>query len=183
MPTSEKGSTITVSWLKLDTSTGTLHPDGSTNVRPTTKPVFSANTVSPSSRPLDENDRPPTVRVVQCSTASEHGGIEQCPTVNTRPDSAALRRCSCSDTPPSVNSSPFFISRVCGSIHPNVSVPMMASVLRSHTKTGNSVRRPKNDTMQDEHPEIVIGDPLAPRSFLSVGHNTPTGAPAFSSVW
>ena len=57
-------------------------------------------------------------RVVQCSTASEHGRIEQCPTVNTRPDNAASRRCSCSDTPPSVNSSPFFISRVCGSIHP-----------------------------------------------------------------
>ena len=95
----------------------------------------------------------------------------------------SIATCSCSDTPPSVNSSPFFISRVCGSIDPNVSVPMMASVLRSHTKTGNSDRRPKNDTMQDEHPEIVIGDPLAPRSLLSVGRNTPTGAPALSSVW
>ena len=94
MPTSEKGSTITVSWLKLDTSTGTLHPDGSTSVRPTTKPVFSAKTVRPSSRPLDGSDRPPTVRVVQCSTASEHGGIEQCPTVKTWPDNAASRRCS-----------------------------------------------------------------------------------------
>ena len=166
MPTSEKGSTITVYWLKLDTSTGTLHPDGSTSVRPTTKPVFSANTVRPYNRPLDENNRPPTVRVVQCSTTSEHGGIEQCPTVNTRPDNAASRRCSCSETPPSVNSSPFFISRVCGSIDPNV-----------------SVRSPKNYTMQDEHPKISIGEPLAPRSLLSVGRNTPTGAPALSIVW
>ena len=44
-------------------------------------------------------------------------------------------------------------------------------------------RRVNIYTMQDEHPEIVIGDPLAPRSLLSVGRNTPTGAPAFSSVW
>ena len=36
MPTSENGSTITVSWLKFDTRTGTLHLDGFTRVLPKT---------------------------------------------------------------------------------------------------------------------------------------------------
>ena len=122
MPIYEKGSTMTVSCPKFDTNTGTFHPDGSTSVRPTTKPVFSENTVRPSSRPLGGNDRPPTVRVVQCRTASECGGIEQCPTLNTRPDSAASLWCSWSDTPSSVNSNPFLMSNVCGIIDTRVSV-------------------------------------------------------------
>ena len=44
MPTSENGSTITVSWLKLDT-----------------RPVFSANNVSPSNNPLEDMGRPPVI--------------------------------------------------------------------------------------------------------------------------
>ena len=175
MPISENGSTITVSWPKLETRTGILQPDGSTSVRPTTKPVFSANTVWHSKRPLDGIDRPPTIRVVQWSTASEYGRIKQWPTVKTRPDKAASLRCNCSDTPPSVNSSPFFMSKVCGSTEPKVSVPIIASVLKSHTRMGNSVWSPKNDTTQDEHPNMSIDEPLAPLNFL--------GAPARTKVW
>ena len=240
MPISEKGSTMTVSCPKFDTNTGTFHPDGSTSVRPTTKPVFSENKVRPSSRPLGGNDRPPTVCVrtlnsviatvsqdtarihqayqqlcadnivrdkaiadltamvreygtppattqpygppTQCRTASECGGIEQCPTVNTRPDSAASLRCSWSNTPPSVNSNPFLMSNVCGRIDPRVSVPIMASLLKSHTRIGNSVLSPKNETTQDEHPEMLICEPFAPRNFLTVGRRSPTGAPATTRV-
>ena len=143
MPISENGSTMTVSWPKFDTNTGTFYSEGSTNVRPTTKPVFSEKTVS---SPLDGKDRPPTVRVVQWRTASEYGGIEQCPTVKTRPDNAVSLRCSWRDTPPSVNSRPCLISSVWGNMDSRVSVPIIASVLRSHTRIGNSVRSPKNET-------------------------------------
>ena len=69
-------------------------------------------------------------------------------TVKTRTDNAASLGCSWSDTPPSVNSNPFFMSKVCGNIDPNVSVPIIASVLKSHTRTGNSVLSPKNYTTQ-----------------------------------
>ena len=36
--------------------------------------------------------------------------------------------------------------------------------------------------MQEEHPEMSICDPLAPRSLLAVGRKTPTGAPASLNV-
>ena len=55
IPTSVNGVTTIVSWLKFDTRTGTFHFDGSTRVLPTMRPVFSANNVKPSSRPLDGN--------------------------------------------------------------------------------------------------------------------------------
>ena len=74
------------------------------------RPVSSANSVSPSSRPLDGSARPPVVRTEQCRTASEYGGIDEWPTVNTRPDRAESRRCSCSDAPPCVNNNPFLMS-------------------------------------------------------------------------
>ena len=92
MPTSENGSTITVSWMKLDTRTGTFHLEWSTRVLPT----FSANNVSPSNNPLEDMGRPPTVCMVQWSTASEYGGIEQWPTVKTRPDRAVSILCNLS---------------------------------------------------------------------------------------
>ena len=143
------------------------------SVRPTTRPVFSANTVRPSKRPLDGMDRPPTVRVVQWSTASEYGGIEQCPTVNTRPDKAASIRCSCNDTPPSVNSNPFFMSKVCGSTEPKVSVPIIASVLKSH-KNGELRLEPQERhhtrrTSQDVN-RRAVGAPQLPRSSLQGTH-------------
>ena len=59
---------------------------------------------------------------------------------------------------------------------PKVSVPIIASVLRSHTRIGNSVRSPKNETTQDDHPKMSICEPLAPSSFLAVGCKSPTGA-------
>ena len=68
-----------------------------------------------------------------------------------------------SDTPPSVNSKLLFMSSVCGNIDHKVSVPIIASVLKSHTTIGNSVLSPKNDTMQEEQPEMSICDPLADR--------------------
>ena len=77
IPTSVNGVTTIVSWLKFDTRTGIFHFDGSTRDLPTMRPVFSANNVKPSSRPLDGNARPPVVRTEQCSTASEYGGIEE----------------------------------------------------------------------------------------------------------
>ena len=61
IPTSVKGLTTTVSWLKFDTKTGTFHPEGSTKVIPTMRPVSSANRVNPSNRPLDGSARPPVV--------------------------------------------------------------------------------------------------------------------------
>ena len=67
-----------------------------------------------------------------------------------------------SDTPPSVNSKPFLMSSVCGKMDPKVSVPIIASVLKSHTRIGNSVLSPKNGTMQDEHPKMLICEPFAP---------------------
>ena len=88
IPTSVKGFTMTVSWLKFDTRTGTFHPEGSTNVIPTMRPVSSANRVNPSSRPLDGRARPPVVRTEQCKTASEYGGMDEWPTVKTLPDRA-----------------------------------------------------------------------------------------------
>ena len=36
--------------------------------------------------------------------------------------------------------------------------------------------------MQEEHPEMSICEPLAPRGFMVVGHRTPTGAPASLNV-
>ena len=52
------------------------------------RPVSSANRVNPSSRPLDGSARPPVVRTEQCKTASEYGGMDEWPTVKTRPDRA-----------------------------------------------------------------------------------------------
>ena len=74
------------------------------------------------------------------------------------------------------------MSSVCGNIDPKVSVPIIASVLKSHTRIGNSVLSPKNDTTQDEQPDMSICEPLAPRSLLTVGCKSPTGAPASLNV-
>ena len=122
------GVTTIVSWLKFDIRTGTFHFDGSTRVLPTMRPVFSANNVNPSSRPLDGSAQPPVVRTEQCITAYEYVGIEEWPTVKKRPERAESRRCSCSEAPPFANNRPFLISRVCGSTDPNTSVPIIASV-------------------------------------------------------
>ena len=93
----------TVYWLKFDTRTGTLHLDGFTRVLPTARPVFSANNVRPSYKPLEGIGRPPAVRTVQWITASEYGGIEQWP------ERVVSIRCSCSEAPPSVNSRPEYV--------------------------------------------------------------------------
>ena len=66
-----------------------------------------------------------------------------------------------------MNSNPCLISSVCGNTDPKISVPMIASVLKSHTRMGNSVCSPKNETTQSEHPEMSIRDPLAPPSVRS----------------
>ena len=76
--------------------------------------------------------------------------------VNTRPDKAAALRCNWRDIPPSVNCNPCLMSSVCGNIDPKISVPMIASVLKSHTRMGNSVCSPKNETTQNEHPMMPI---------------------------
>ena len=76
-------------------------------------------------------------------------------TVNTRPDKAASLRCSWRDTPPSVNSNPCLMSSVCGNTDPKISVPMIASVLKSHTRMGNSVCSP---TQERDHTERAPQD-------------------------
>ena len=58
---------------------------------------------------------------------------------DTWADRAVSILCNCSETPPSVNSRPLLISRVRGNTDRKVSVPIMASVLRSHIRMGNSV--------------------------------------------
>ena len=89
------------------------------------------------------------------------------------------------ETPLSINSRPFLISRVCGNSEPNTSVPIMAyvHVARSHTRMRISVCSPMNDTTQWEHPDTPILVPFAPRNVLEVHPNAPTGAPARTSVW
>ena len=74
------------------------------------------------------------------------------------------------------------MSKVCGSTEPKVSVPIIASALKSHTRMGNSVWSPKNDTTQDEHPNMSIDEPLVPRNFLGVACSAPTGSPALTKV-
>ena len=118
---------------------------------------------------------PPTVRMVQWSTASEYGGIELWPTVKTRPNRAVSILCNWNETPPFVNIRPLLISKVWGNTDPMVSVPIMASVFRSHIGIGNSVCRPMNDTMQWEHRWHRWGH--------WVDLNVPSGAPSRMSVW
>ena len=144
------------------------------------RPVSSANGVNPSSRPLDGSARPPAVRTEQCRTASEYGGIDEWPTVKTRPDRAESLRCSCSEAPPCANNNPFLMSSVCGNTDPNTSVPMIASVpaARLQMIMGNSVRNPKNDTEQCEHPNTSMPVPFALRNVRAVLRSAPTGAPA-----
>ena len=174
-----------VSWLKYYTRTGIFHFDGSTSVLPTIRLVLSGNIASPSNRPLDGIARPPAVRTEQCSTASEYGGIEEWPTVKTRPDRAQSRRCNWSEAPPFVNKRPFLMSSVCGSTEPNTSVPMIASVpvARLQIIMGNSVCNPMNDTTQLQHPSRY-SDPRSvcaaqcSRSMFSM----PSGAPAHTRV-